>query len=213
MSIIDRRRRAGAAAGRRLGARARARARPPVEYDAWDLESWTRAPGRAIADADVESTIVDAGPLRRPRRSARDRFGPSSSDGHVRRCAPAARGSTSTSTSTGTTTSSCCRWRSRSTCAPTRRRATSSSAIVRRPTHRVELVGRRQVRGVRAPLRRPRPSPTSVSRCSTTAATGTACSTERVRVSLARAASTPTPPPTTAVHTVDPGDPPARRRA
>ena len=30
--------------------------------------------------------------------------------------------------STGTTTSTCCRWRSRSTCAPTRRRAASSSA-------------------------------------------------------------------------------------
>ena len=49
----------------------------PVEYDAWDLESWTRAGARALSDpADV--TIVDSGPLVGRVRVER-RFGPSSS--------------------------------------------------------------------------------------------------------------------------------------
>jgi alpha-mannosidase len=34
----------------------------PVEYDAWDLESWTRAGGRPV-DGDVDVTLLDAGPL------------------------------------------------------------------------------------------------------------------------------------------------------
>ncbi len=49
----------------------------PVEYDAWDLESWTRAGARSLTDvADV--TIVDSGPLVGRVRVER-RFGPSSS--------------------------------------------------------------------------------------------------------------------------------------
>ena len=47
----------------------------PVEYDAWDLESWTRAGARPLTGtADV--TIVDAGPLVGPVRVERS-FGPS----------------------------------------------------------------------------------------------------------------------------------------
>lgn len=34
----------------------------PVEYDAWDLESWTRAGGRPV-DGDVDITVLDKGPL------------------------------------------------------------------------------------------------------------------------------------------------------
>jgi alpha-mannosidase len=49
----------------------------PVEYDAWDLESWTRANSRPITGpAEVE--IVDAGPLV-ARVRVRRTFGPSSS--------------------------------------------------------------------------------------------------------------------------------------
>ncbi len=56
----------------------------PVEYDAWDLESWTRSGGRPLsgrgsADGDaVEVTIVDDGPLVGRIRVART-FGPSRS--------------------------------------------------------------------------------------------------------------------------------------
>jgi alpha-mannosidase len=51
----------------------------PVEYDAWDLESWTRAGAASLDGGDgVEVTIVDAGPLVGRVRVARS-FGPSSS--------------------------------------------------------------------------------------------------------------------------------------
>jgi len=51
----------------------------PVEYDAWDLESWTRAGGRSLTGIDgVEVEIVDDGPLV-GRVRVRRRFGPSSS--------------------------------------------------------------------------------------------------------------------------------------
>ncbi len=49
----------------------------PVEYDAWDLESWTRAGARPLTDS-AEVTIVDAGPLVGRVRVERN-FGPSSS--------------------------------------------------------------------------------------------------------------------------------------
>ncbi len=49
----------------------------PVEYDAWDLESWTRAGARALTDS-AEVTILDSGPLVGRVRVER-RFGPSSS--------------------------------------------------------------------------------------------------------------------------------------
>ncbi len=48
----------------------------PVEYDAWDLESWTRAAGRPVTGA-VEVDVVETGPLVARVRVAR-RFGPSS---------------------------------------------------------------------------------------------------------------------------------------
>ncbi|MGB0111718.1 MAG: glycoside hydrolase family 38 C-terminal domain-containing protein [Ilumatobacteraceae bacterium] len=56
----------------------------PVEYDAWDLESWTRAGAQSLSgaapgpDDSVEVTVVDDGPLVGSVRVAR-RFGPSSS--------------------------------------------------------------------------------------------------------------------------------------
>ncbi len=51
----------------------------PVEYDAWDLESWTRAGAQPLTGAQsVDVTIVDAGPLVGRVRVARA-FGPSSS--------------------------------------------------------------------------------------------------------------------------------------
>jgi alpha-mannosidase len=51
----------------------------PVEYDAWDLESWTRSSGVPITGADdVDVTIVDDGPLVGRVRVART-FGPSRS--------------------------------------------------------------------------------------------------------------------------------------
>ena len=51
----------------------------PVEYDAWDLESWTRSSGVAIIGADdVDVTIVDDGPLVGRVQVARS-FGPSRS--------------------------------------------------------------------------------------------------------------------------------------
>ncbi len=49
----------------------------PVEYDAWDLESWTRAGARSLTDS-AEVTILDSGPLVGRVRVER-RFGPSSS--------------------------------------------------------------------------------------------------------------------------------------
>jgi alpha-mannosidase len=49
----------------------------PVEFDAWDLESWTRAGGRSLTGpGDVEVEIVDRGPLVGRVRVTR-RFGPS----------------------------------------------------------------------------------------------------------------------------------------
>ena len=48
----------------------------PVEYDAWDLESWTRAGARPVTDS-TEVTIVDSGPLVGRVRVQRS-FGPSS---------------------------------------------------------------------------------------------------------------------------------------
>ena len=48
----------------------------PVEYDAWDLESWTRANGRPLPD-DADVSVIDAGPLV-GRVRVRRRFGPSS---------------------------------------------------------------------------------------------------------------------------------------
>ena len=109
----------------------------PSRYDAWDLESWTRdASAPPLATADVGRRSSSA--ARSSARCACDgRSAPSSATVTLRRCAPGRRASTSTSTSTGTTTSTCCRWRSRSTCAPTRRRAASSSAPCgARPTRR-----------------------------------------------------------------------------
>jgi alpha-mannosidase len=51
----------------------------PVEYDAWDLESWTRAGGRPLTGIDgVEVEIVDDGPLV-GRVRVRRQFGPSTS--------------------------------------------------------------------------------------------------------------------------------------
>ncbi len=51
----------------------------PVEYDAWDLESWTRAGAQPLTGAEsVDVTIVDAGPLVGQVRVTRA-FGPSSS--------------------------------------------------------------------------------------------------------------------------------------
>lgn len=51
----------------------------PVEYDAWDLESWTRAAGEPLSGSrDVAVEIVDDGPLV-GRVRVRRRFGPSSS--------------------------------------------------------------------------------------------------------------------------------------
>jgi alpha-mannosidase len=47
----------------------------PVEYDAWDLESWTRAGARSLTDA-AEVTILDSGPLVGRVRVERS-FGPS----------------------------------------------------------------------------------------------------------------------------------------
>ena len=108
----------------------------PVEYDAWDLESWTRRQGRAAHRRRTMSTveITDAGPLI-GRVVVRRTFGPSSSTVTYELRGRAPRSCSCTSTSTGTTTSTCCRWPSRSTCAPTRRAATCSSASVARPTH------------------------------------------------------------------------------
>ena len=107
----------------------------PVEYDAWDLESWTRAKAVPLTDAhDVTVEITDAGPLV-GRVAVRRTFGPSSSTvtyelrgGQPRRCS-------CTSISTGTTTSTCCRWPSRSTCAPTTARCDVQFGAVARPTH------------------------------------------------------------------------------
>ena len=48
----------------------------PVEYDAWDLESWTRAGAQPVTDSR-EVTIVDSGPLVGRVRVERS-FGPSS---------------------------------------------------------------------------------------------------------------------------------------
>ena len=51
----------------------------PVEYDAWDLESWTRAGGRPLTGIDgVEVEVVDDGPLV-GRVRVRRQFGPSTS--------------------------------------------------------------------------------------------------------------------------------------
>ncbi len=47
----------------------------PVEYDAWDLESWTRAGARSLTDS-AEVTILDSGPLVGRVRVERS-FGPS----------------------------------------------------------------------------------------------------------------------------------------
>ena len=47
----------------------------PVEYDAWDLESWTRAGARSLTDS-AEVAIVDSGPLVGRVRVERS-FGPS----------------------------------------------------------------------------------------------------------------------------------------
>lgn len=47
----------------------------PVEYDAWDLESWTRAAGRPV-QSRAEVTVVDSGPLVAKVRVERT-FGPS----------------------------------------------------------------------------------------------------------------------------------------
>ncbi len=47
----------------------------PVEYDAWDLESWTRAAGRPVT-GPVEVELIDRGPLVARVRVTR-RFGPS----------------------------------------------------------------------------------------------------------------------------------------
>ena len=68
----------------------------------------------------------------------------------------------------------------------------------RRPTHPSQPVGRRQVRGVRPPLRRRRPSPPSASPCSTTAATATACSTAPSASAWRGPRSIPIPTRTTA---------------
>ena len=105
----------------------------PVRYDAWDVEAWVRARARA----------ADRRRVRRGRRPPdRSSAWSGCSGGSVRRrprsrtsCAPAHRASTCTSSSTGSTPSTCCRWRSRSTSGPTRRRAASSSGAVARPTH------------------------------------------------------------------------------
>ena len=47
----------------------------PVEYDAWDLESWTRAAGRPVG-GDVDIEVLDSGPLV-GRVRVRRRVGPS----------------------------------------------------------------------------------------------------------------------------------------
>ncbi|HYN31376.1 MAG TPA: glycoside hydrolase family 38 C-terminal domain-containing protein [Ilumatobacteraceae bacterium] len=49
----------------------------PVEYDAWDLELWTRAGARSLTDS-AEVTILDSGPLV-GRVQVERHFGPSSS--------------------------------------------------------------------------------------------------------------------------------------
>ena len=102
--------------------------------------------------------------------------------------------------STGTTTSTCCRWRSRSTCGPTPRRAASSSApCAGRRTHRR--------RGTRPSSRCARtatstsPSRRSASPCSTTAATATPSSTAPCGSASSAAPATRTPTPTRAATT------------
>ena len=102
------------------------------------------------------------------------------------------RGSTSTSTSTGTRTSSCCRWRSRSTCAPTTAACDIQFGARASPDPPVELVGRRQVRGVRAPLRRRRRADFGVAVLND-GRYGHGLFDGGVRVSLARAATVPRP--------------------
>jgi len=131
----------------------------PVEYDAWDLESWTRSSTTARSSVGCRSL----GPSGRRGRSSPMSFGPA-----VRSCS-------FTSNSTGTTTSTCCRWPSRSTCAAMLRCVTSSSAWwLVRPIHRA--------RGMRPSSRCARigsstsRNPTSASPSSMPAATATACS-------------------------------------
>ena len=191
---LGHRRRRGprAAAGRRSsGAVLELAADQPVRYDAWDLESWVRRdPERADA-APSASRSSSAGPLRRA-WCACSVVRAVDGDADVRAARRVARASTSRSSSTGTTTSTCCRWRSRSTCGPTRRRAASSSApCAGRPTPRR--------RGTRPSSRcAPTATSTSPSRasawpCSNDGRYGHALFDGAVRVSLARAARYPDP--------------------
>ena len=181
----------------------------PVEYDAWDLESWTPGLARAAARAGAVE-VIDRRPAGRPGprparvRAVARRRSPT-------RCGPAARGSTSASSSTGITTSTCCRWRSRSTCA-----ADTAACDIQfgmcsvRPT--------RRTRGT-PPSSRCVPTatstsanPTSASPCSTTAATATACSTVGCGSAWRAPPAIPIPTPIRA-STPSTWRVPARRRA
>ena len=171
----------------------------PVEYDAWDLESWTRAPRRAARPA----ADVDGRAHRRAARSSaasrvRRTFGPSTSTRHLRAARRQRAARRRTSTSTGTTTSTCCRWRSRSTCAPTTRACDIQFGIVAAPDPSVEPVGRGQVRGLRPPLRRRRRAAFGVAVLNDGRYGHGVFDGARPRVSLARAAKYPDPTPTTA---------------
>ncbi len=167
----------------------------PVRYDAWDLESWT--PGLATPLLDADSVeVVATGPLLGRVRVVRS-FGPSTATvTYTMRAGSAAtrrRHRARLAARRAPAVDRC----SRSTFAPTRR--------LRHPVRprastdpRVELVGRRQVRGVRPSLRRSQPSPSSVSPCSTTVATGTACSTGGSGSAWRERRDIPIPTPTAA---------------
>ena len=81
----------------------------PVEYDAWDLEAWTRGLGAPIG-GDGRTRSRWSTPARCWRRCGCVRpFGRSTHDRHLHAARRQRPRSTSASTSTGTRTSSCCR--------------------------------------------------------------------------------------------------------
>ncbi len=127
----------------------------PVEYDAWDLESWTRSGGVPLTGRPTTSTWRSSTMARWSDVSRSP--GPSAPHGRwsPTSCAPTAHNCSCTSSSTGTTTNTCSRWHFLSTYAATWRCATSSS--VWSPVRRI-----RRVRGT-PPSSRCAPTASSMS--------------------------------------------------
>ena len=197
-----------------LGAVLELAADHPVEYDAWDLEAWTRADAAALTDVPTSrSRSPITGPLVGRRRRAADVRAVVELTHHLRTGGGQRGARRPRRPRLARTTNICCRWPSRSTCGPTWRRCDVQFGTVAPPD----------------PSRPTRGTPPS-SRC---APTGSSTSAEpafgvailndgryghcvfdgAVRVSLARAAKYPDPSADHGRHRVTHGGAAARWRS